>query len=125
MAGDPVYPTLARAARWATHLQDALLCEQVARLGQQNASERFAHLMLELHYRLGRLGQVQNDSFPLPLTQDFLADTLGLSVVHVNRTLKQLRQDGLLKLESGRVTLLQPETLRTLAGWTAPRLPVL
>ena len=123
MAPVPVYPTLARAARLATHLQDALLCEQIARLGQQNAGERFVHLMLELHYRLGLIGQVRGNSFALPLTQDVLADALGLSAVHLNRTLKQLRRDGLLKLESGRVTLLQPEMLQSMAGWTAPRYP--
>jgi CRP-like cAMP-binding protein len=123
MAPVPAYPTLARAARLATHLQDALLCEQIARLGQQNAGERFAHLMLELHYRLGLIGRVNGHSFALPLTQDVLADALGLSAVHLNRTLKQLRRDGLLKLESGHVTLLQPETLRSMAGWAAPRYP--
>ena len=123
MASEPVYPTLARAARLATHLQDALLCEQIARLGQQNAGERFAHLMLELHYRLGLIGQASGNHFALPLTQDVLADALGLSAVHLNRTLKQLRRDGLLKLESGRLTLLQPEVLRSMAGWTVPRYP--
>lgn len=121
VASEPVYPTLARAVRLATHLQDALLCEQIARLGQQNASERFAHLMLELHYRLTLIGKTSGNNFVLPLTQDVLADALGLSAVHLNRTLKQLRRDGRLKLESGRVTLLQPEVLQTMAGWAVPR----
>ena len=121
MACEPAYPTLAKVARLATHLQDALLCEQIARLGQQNAGERLAHLMLELHYRLGLIGQAEGNNFALPLTQDVLADALGLSAVHLNRTLKQLRRDGLLRIEGGRITLLEPETLRAMAGWTAPR----
>ena len=119
VASEPVYPTLARAVRLAAHLQDTRLCEQIARLGQQTASERFAHLMLELHHRLGLIGQVNDHSFFLPLTQNVLGDVLGLSAVHLNRTLKQLCRDGLLKMESGRMMLLQFETLRIMAGWIA------
>ena len=123
VAGD-VYPGLAHVVRLTNHLQDALLCEQIARLGQQSANERFASLVLELRDRMHRLGFAQNNRFPMPLTQDILADALGLSAVHLNRTVQQLRKSGLLKLEGGVITLLEPQQLQALGGWTHPlRLP--
>jgi CRP-like cAMP-binding protein len=87
------------------------------RLGRQTACGRFAHLMLELSGRLARLGLVSGDSFAMPLTQEVLADALGLSVVHVNRTVQLLRREGLLDIRGGMVSLLQPERLRALASW--------
>ena len=117
------YPNLAFATHLTAHLQDTLLCEQVARLGQQNASERFANLMLELCDRLGRRGLTHGNQFSMPLTQDVLADALGLSVVHLNRTVQQLRRDGLLKLRGGIITLLQLDRLQALASWSPSRLP--
>lgn len=115
-AADPVHPGLARAVRAMAHLNDAQLCSQIVRLGRQGAGGRFAHLMLELYGRLGRVGLAADNCFAMPLTQNVLADVLGFSVVHVNRTMQQLRRDGLLEVKAGRVHLLQPERLRTLAG---------
>ncbi len=124
VAGDTVYPGLAHAVRLTNHLHDVLQCEQIARLGQQSATERFANLMLELRDRLLRLGLAESNRFAMPLTQDILADALGLSAVHLNRTVQQLRRSGLLKLEGGIMTLLEPEQLQALGGWTSPpRLP--
>jgi len=117
---DPAHPGLGRAGRLMAHLDEALLCDQVVRLGRQTAGRRFAHLMLELRERLARVDLAGDDRFAMPLTQDVLADALGLSVVHVNRTVQQLRHDGLLDVRGGVVTLLDPERLRDLAGWTAP-----
>lgn len=124
-AADPVYPGLAHATRVMAHLHDMLLYDQIVRLGRQTACGRFAHLMLELRERLGRVGLVESDSFAMPLTQDVLADVLGFSVVHVNRTVQQLRRESLLDVRNGQVVLLQPERLRELAGWAPlPGIPV-
>lgn len=120
VAADPAHPGLAHAVRVMAHLHDMLLYDQIVRLGRQTASGRFAHLMLELRERLGRVGLVDGDSFAMPLTQDVLADVLGFSVVHVNRTVQQLRRDGMLEIRNGTVTLSRPDDLQNLAGWVPP-----
>ena len=81
------------AAEELTRLRDL-----VVRLGRCSAHERAGHLLLELHERLLRVGLAEGEGFHLPLTQEVLADALGLSIVHVNRTLQQLRREGLLVL---------------------------
>ena len=96
------------------------LRDHVVRLGRQTAYERMVHLLLDFHDRLSAAGRSDHDSFSLPLTQETLADALGLSVVHVNRTLQQIRRDGLLELRSGSVTLLQPDRMAVVADWRSP-----
>jgi len=100
-----------------THRSYGRLCDQIVRLGGQTACERFAHLMLELYERLGCVGLAGDNCFARPLTQHVLADVRGVSVVHVNRTVQQLRHDDLLDVKGGRVHLMNPERLQTLAGW--------
>jgi DNA-binding GntR family transcriptional regulator len=58
---------------------------------------------------------------PCPLTQDVLADTLGLSTVHINRTLKQLRREELLEIRSGRTRLMNIDVLTAISGFRAPK----
>ena len=115
-AANPVHPGLAHAVRAMAHSGNELLCNQIIRLGRQTACGRFAHLMLELYGRLGRVGLAGDNSFAMPLTQNVLADVLGFSVVHVNRTVQHLRRDGLLEVRDGRVNLVHPERLQALAG---------
>ncbi len=116
----PAHPGLAHAVRVMAHLEATLLDDQIVHLGRQTAGGRFAHLILELHDRLGRVGLAGDGRFALPLTQHALADVLGFSVVHVNRTLQQLRRDRLLEVRNGTVVLVQRERLQELAGWTPP-----
>lgn len=117
-AANPDSTALARAVRLTAHLDDLLLLNQLTRLGQQTARERVVHLVLELHERLGWVGLTWGDRFAIPLTSDVLADALGLSVVHVNRTLQQLRTEGLLEVEGGMVALLKLERLQDVVKWT-------
>lgn len=114
-------PGLAEAVRLAASMDEALLLDQVVRLGRQTACERIAHLLLELRDRLADVGLVHGGAFPLPLTQEVIADATGLSVVHVNRILQQLRRDKLLDLRAGHATLLDISRLRTLADYQRPR----
>jgi CRP-like cAMP-binding protein len=58
----------------------------------------------------------------IPLTQEIMADALGLSVVHLNRTLQQLRRNQLIEFKSGQVRLLQPDQLAQLADFRPPRI---
>jgi CRP-like cAMP-binding protein len=93
------HPGLERALRWAALVEGAIAREWVVNLGQRTASERLAHLLCETFTRLRIIGLTQGDSCEFPLTQAELADTLGLSTVHVNRTLQDLRRDGLITLK--------------------------
>jgi len=108
-------PGLAFALTRLAPQEQTLLLDHVVRLGRQTAYERAAHFLLELQRRLKIVGLGDDQRFPLPLTQEVMGDALGLSIVHVNRTLQQLRRDGLIELRSGIAILLQPERLADIA----------
>lgn len=116
-------PGIARALARAQTIDDQLLLDHMVRLGQQTAYERVAHFLLELQRRLRVAGLGDAQRFPLPLTQEILADALGLSIVHVNRTLQQLRRDGLIELRSGVAILLKPDDLARLCEYDDDTLP--
>ncbi|ETR76311.1 transcriptional regulator [Afipia sp. P52-10] len=103
---------------WRDTLIDAAMFRQwIVNVGQRQAPSRMAHLILELQRRLEIVGRTKGDSFRLPMTQDELADALGLTAVHVNRTAKQLRQDGLLLIQRQTVKILNKEKLKELADF--------
>jgi CRP-like cAMP-binding protein len=104
-------PGLSRALAIASDQQQTRLINQVVRLGRQTAYERCAHLLLELYVRLAEVGHIQGDGFLLPVTQEVLADALGLSLVHVNRTLQQLRRDRLVEVHGGTAVLRDRKAL--------------
>lgn len=110
-------PALGQAMATAAAQEQQLLLDHMVRLGQQTAYERVAHFLLELQRRLHVAGLGDNQRFPLPLTQEILADALGLSIVHVNRTLQQLRKERLIELRSGVAILLQPDVLAEVAHY--------
>jgi CRP-like cAMP-binding protein len=97
------------------------LFDHMVRIGRLTARERVLHLLIELYDRLDAVGLVRNDGFRLPLTQEVVADALGLSIVHINRTLQQLRQDGSIGLKGGSVTLNNIGRLATLACYQPAR----
>lgn len=117
---DPTFADLRDAIHMAASLDEAFLLSQVLRLGRQTAYERLCHLLLELRDRLSMCGLGEETHFPLPLTQETLADATGLSIVHINRVLQQLRREGLVAVHGGRARLLQPELLRTIADYRKP-----
>jgi CRP-like cAMP-binding protein len=78
--------------------------QDIIRLGRRSALQRLADLLVELYDRLDGIGLVDERGFHMPLTQEHLADTLGLSVVHVNRSLKALRLEGLATFRFRRVS---------------------
>ncbi|WP_395671528.1 Crp/Fnr family transcriptional regulator [Phenylobacterium sp.] len=90
--------------------------EAVLRLGQFTAQEGMANFLIDLRDRLTKVGLADRFSFRCPLTQEHLADTLGLSVIHVNRVLRQLRTEGLLVVKLGQVTFLDPNKMEMLAA---------
>ena len=117
----PSQSGLTRALHLLDRLEESRLRNQIVRLGRQTAYERTMHLLLELRDRLGATGGVQTDRYAMPLTQEILADVLGLTVVHVNRTLQQARREGTIELKTGMVTLLKTRLIEALTDWQ-PRL---
>lgn len=97
------------------------LMAQITRLGRLSAYERLAEWLLETGDRLALAGLAAPDAFRLPLTQEFLADALGLTPVHVNRTLQAMRRDGLLTLVSGVISFPDRARLERLVGYSAIR----
>lgn len=104
-------PTLAKAWAMLQSVEQAGAFAHILRLGRFTAYERTGHLLLELYDRLSAAGLTQGQSMPLPLTQEMLADCLGLSVVHLNRMVQQLRRNRLIGSEARKVTFLDLERM--------------
>lgn len=113
------HPQIARALRITTLVDEATLREWLVNVGCRSALERVAHLFCELLVRLRAVGFGTEDSYDLPITQTDLADTTGLSSVHMNRTLQELRRQGLIELRSGRLKIVNLPHLKALAEFKA------
>lgn len=90
-------PMVGKALWIETLIEGAISREWIANVGRRDATMRTAHLLCEFAYRLDAVGIGKECNYELPMTQDQLADTLGLTSVHVNRTLKALDESGLTK----------------------------
>lgn len=118
------FPRLTRALWWDVALDGAIFREWMVSLGRRDARAQIAHLLCELLLRLQAVGLVTDNSYELVPTQTDLGDALGLSTVHVNRTLQQLRGEGLIVSEGRRVTIPDVEKLKTAAGFNQAYLAV-
>jgi len=117
-------PRLAEAILWTVSQDSATGAERLISLGRRTATERVAHFMLELGARLTLVGQGDEAGYECPLTQYHLADALGLSAVHTNRVLRQLRDEGMLTFRDGHVCFDARDRLIALAGFDpAPLYP--
>jgi CRP-like cAMP-binding protein len=112
-------PGLTHAFWRETLIHAAIYREWVENLGSRQALGRVAHLLCELAARMSFVGLADNGNFRLPLTQQDVADACGLSVVHVNRTIQELRNLALIEWESHNVTLLRPEELKAVAEFSS------
>ncbi|MFC3070900.1 Crp/Fnr family transcriptional regulator [Phenylobacterium soli] len=119
------HPALARAFWWATLVDAAILREWLVNLGRRPGEQRIAHLFCELLARLRATGLAEDGEMDFPLTQADLADTVGLSAVHVNRIVQDLREAGLIKWRSGRLRILDVAGLESLAGFNPSYLHLL
>lgn len=108
-------PRLATAILWAASRDEAMVVEHMVGIGRRTADARMAHFLLELEARLRLVGLAQADGYTCPLTQYHLADALGLSAIHVNRVLRQLREEGLVTFQDGRVTFTDHAGLMDIA----------
>ena len=98
-------PRITRALWWATLVDEGILREWLSSMGQREAPERMTHLFCELLLRLRLVGAVDDDGYDLPLTQADLGDLLGMTSVHVNRTLRHLRELDLVEFKRKRLTI--------------------
>jgi CRP-like cAMP-binding protein len=105
------YPRIATALWWETLVNAAIQREWTMNLGQRTASERMAHLLCEIFFRLRLAGLTDGEGCDFPLTQSDLADATGLSKVHVNRTLQDLRAQELIVLKGKILTVPSLERL--------------
>ncbi len=109
------YPHLARVYWFSTNLDAAIHREWELSLGRRSALARMAHLFCELYVRLDIVKLVQGSTYELPLIQTQLAECLGITAVHANRTLQELRATGAVDFASGRVTIGDFEALKRAA----------
>lgn len=99
-------------------MENSILSSLVVNIGRRDALERMAYLICELHFRLGMIeGSVEDDQFAFPLTQDDLADVLGLTPVHVNRKLQELRRSEIIILRAKKMQILDLPQLQKIAGF--------
>jgi CRP-like cAMP-binding protein len=99
------HPRIAQGMQWDALVTAAIQREWTVSIGQRSAMERVAHLLCELFLRLKSVNLVDGNSCDFPVTQADLADATGLSNVHVNRTLQELRSAGLIELKARTLTV--------------------
>jgi CRP-like cAMP-binding protein len=96
-------PRLAVALLWAASRDEAMVVEHLVGIGRRDAFERTAHFLLELGARLKLVGYGTGDSYDCPISQSVLADTLGMTAIHLNRVLRQLREAKVVNFRDGKV----------------------
>ena len=106
---------LTRALWWSTMTDCAVLRERIVDHGSRDARERICHLLYEMLVRYRVVGLSDNHSFPFPVTQELLADATGMTPVHVNRTLSELKAEGLIRWKDKTVSILDPPRLKEVA----------
>jgi len=111
------HPRLGAVIFWSLSCEAAMYAEHLIGVGRRSALERVAHFLLEMLTRLQAIGLADERSYRLPLTQELLADALGLSVQYVNQTLRQLRKEELVSIERHQVTILNLDALAALADF--------
>ena len=109
------HPHLARLYWFSTNLDAAVHREWMLSLGRRSALSKVAHLFCELQVRLGLVGLTDDTGYDLALTQIDLAECVGMTPVHVNRLLRDLREQGAVEFGKGRVTIRDLNLLRRIA----------
>jgi CRP-like cAMP-binding protein len=113
------YPAITKALWHETLIEASIMREWVANVGRRDARARTAHMLCEMAMRHEAAGLGPRETFHLPMTQEQLGDTLGLTAVHVNRTLKTLESDGLITRNKRSVTVANWRELRGAGDFTA------
>ncbi len=111
------YPELVRTLWWYSIRDTAIQERWTFRQGRLSSLARTAHFICEMNARLGKVGLSDGTTFSLPLTQSDLAEICGISVVHINRVIKELRTQSLCQVHLGKVKILDPGKLNALAQY--------
>lgn len=112
-------PRIGEALWWTELVAIAIQREWTTSIGQRTAYERIAHLFCEMFVRLRTVKLTQGDTCEFPLTQSDIADATGLTQVHVNRTIQEMRRDGLIDLRTRQLTVHDLDRLMTVALFNA------
>jgi CRP-like cAMP-binding protein len=113
------FPRIGRALWWNSLVEEAIARQWTTNLGQRDAVERLSHVFCELFLRLRCVGLTNSYSFDLPVTQEQLGDATGMSTVHVNRTLQEMREEGLIVLKGRILTIPDLDALQRTALFNA------
>lgn len=108
---------VAKAMYMAQLIDEGTLRAWITSMGRRTSIERVAHLMCELYLRARNIGLPSEDSLTLPLSQLLLADALGMTPVHLNRVLKELRGRGAMTLQRGSLRIADTQKLAQIAGF--------
>jgi len=108
-------PGLAFDVAWLGSRSESFVDENLTSVGRRSAAERVAALIVALYKRAKSVGMVEGETFAFPLTQQHIADALGLSLVHTNKTLAKLKRMGMFKQQNGAITLTNPRVLERVA----------
>lgn len=108
-------PRIAQALWWSELVTVAIQREWTTSIGQRTAYERIAHLFCEMFVRLRTIGRTESNSCDFPLTQSEIAEATGLTQVHVNRTIQEMRRDQLIELRNKRLLVFDLDRLISVA----------
>jgi CRP-like cAMP-binding protein len=111
------HPAVASAMYTAQLVDEGIMRAWIVSMGRRSSIERVAHLICELYLRARGIGLAKGEAFALPLSQLVLADALGMTAVHINRVLKELRLSGAMSMQRGTLTILDPQRLVQIAGF--------
>ncbi len=110
-------PKLGYDITWLAARQEKMLDDQLVTTGRRNAGERIAMLLMHLYRRADLIGMVDDGWVDFPFNQQHIADALGLSLVHTNKTLRRLQRLGLHEIDEGKLRILEPRALETLGDY--------
>lgn len=110
-------PALARALLMTTLVDEATLREWITNLGQRPARNRLAHFFCEMYLRMKVIGRVVDGTFDFPVNQAQVAASVGLSLVHTNKSLRVLKDKGAVRFRNGRITISDIALLEKIAGF--------
>ena len=116
-------PTLGYDITWLAAHEESIVDENLVSVGRRTAAERIAMLLIRLYKRASALRATAGNSVLFPITQQHIADALGLSLVHTNKTLRRLHRLGLYRIVEGHLVLRDPGALERMAEWYGSGVP--
>ena len=117
-------PELAFDVAWLGAREESRVDESLTSVGRRSAAEGIAAFIVGLYKRAKLLELVDDDTFEFPLTQEHIADALGLSLVHTNKTLAKLRRMGMFALANGKLTMINPRVLARVGQYFDEEIPL-